>query len=282
MVRIETLKGTAFVLATGALLFVGARFALRRIASHEAQLAEARQALMTADARASAGVLAASIAHDLNNVLTMLHMGLEELRQPGELGRNGRDEVFADMDRGLRQASSLSTRLSRAARRSATGTPEDVDLVAVAREALELVALHPAARDRRVELEADETVRASAYPQLVQQVVWNLVLNAVQATGPGGHTLVRIHAPDGPPVIEVHDDGPGVAPGARTGLFEPFYSTKEEGTGLGLLSVRLCAELHSGRAEIDDSPRGGACFRVVLGAPVTRGPPEALTEGASA
>jgi signal transduction histidine kinase len=62
----------------------------------------------------------------------------------------------------------------------------------------------------------------------------------------------------------VHDSGPGVPAERRQQVFEPLYTTKPNGLGLGLVSVKAAAKLHKGRAEVDTSPLGGACFRMVL------------------
>lgn len=263
---IETLKGMVFVVVTGILLSCGTLVLLRRVARHRNELAAAHDALIHADRKAAAGMLAATVAHDLNNVLTIVNMGLEALRELDSASE--REEVLADMEGATRKAAELSTRLANAARDSATGSAVSSDLAASAREALDLVALHRAVRECSVDLEARGVVRRQAFPLLVQQMVSNLVINAAEACGRGGRIVVRVHATeDGGAVVEVDDDGPGIAPEQRGRVFEPFHTTKPDGTGLGLLSVRLCAQLHGARAEIVDSSLGGARFRVVFEPP---------------
>ena len=63
--------------------------------------------------------------------------------------------------------------------------------------------------------------------------------------------------------VEVHDDGPGIPAALREKIMEPFFTTKEDGNGLGLLSLKLCAEQHGARIRIDTSHLGGACFALV-------------------
>jgi signal transduction histidine kinase len=88
---------------------------------------------------------------------------------------------------------------------------------------------------------------------------------ALDAVHDRGRVKVRIQAgPDGSAIVEVHDDGPGVPESQRARLFEAFYTTKKEGTGLGLLSAKKCAELHGGKIEVLASPLGGVCFRAHL------------------
>jgi signal transduction histidine kinase len=62
----------------------------------------------------------------------------------------------------------------------------------------------------------------------------------------------------------VHDSGTGVPRDERKKIFSALYTTKSSGTGLGLLSVKACAKIHEGFVEVDDSPLGGACFRLCL------------------
>lgn len=92
----------------------------------------------------------------------------------------------------------------------------------------------------------------------IEQVMRNLVLNAIQATGSGGHVLVRIDR-DG---FEVMDDGPGMTSEQRMRLFTPFFTTKPNGTGLGLSNVRKIVDAHGARIEVVSEPGSGAKFRV--------------------
>ncbi|TVQ97219.1 MAG: PAS domain-containing protein [Deltaproteobacteria bacterium] len=106
-------------------------------------------------------------------------------------------------------------------------------------------------------------------PDLIRQVLWNLLRNAVQAAGSDGSVSVRVARGEAPPeagdlVIAVEDSGPGLTPEARARIFEPFFTTREGGTGLGLAtSLRLVAA-HGGTLQVTEGALGGACFRVVL------------------
>ena len=253
---IELAKGTLFVAGTAALLFFNAQALLRRIASDAARLAFDRHALVSLERRALPGLLASSIAHDFNNVLTVVQSGLEEL------GGGPRD-VIDDMRACVSRGKALASRLAGLAQEKPVD-PVDVDVVEIARDSLRLIEKLEPVRSSTVRLVAPTPVRARVHPLLIDEIVTNLVLNAAQETGGGGKIELRVMRQGGEARIEVHDDGSGIAAERREQIFEPFYTTKAEGTGLGLLSVRVCAELHQGCVEVVDSDLGGACFRVRL------------------
>ena len=139
-----------------------------------------------------------------------------------------------------------------------------------------------------IAVEAADLPRLDCVPNQVSQVVLNLVLNAIQAieaTGrpEGGTIRIRTRAAGGYQVLEVEDDGLGIAPEQVPKLFDPFYTTKPvgEGTGLGLAISHGIVAGHGGRIEVDGRPGRGACFRVFLPArgprPAAGTPPAATT-----
>lgn len=264
---LELVKGLAFVAVTGLLLFALALVLFRRLARLETELWRSREALLVADRQAIPGLLAASIAHDFNNVLTVVIAGLDALRE--EVTDRAARDVLDDVSTAAHRGSELARRLSRVGRGLAAGDARKIDVAATVSETVDLLRLHTKARRRELRLDVEGPIEATAHPPLVQQIVTNLVVNALDATPERGRVLVRARHVDGAVQLEVHDDGPGVPAEARTKLFDPFYTTKAHGTGLGLLSVRTCAEMHGGSVEVASSDElGGACFRVLLGEPV--------------
>lgn len=100
----------------------------------------------------------------------------------------------------------------------------------------------------------------------VHQVVLNLLRNAAQAMPDGGMVRLEVlrEADAGETQIRIRDEGPGIDAEVREKLFTPFFTTKEDGTGLGLVTSRKIVEAHGGRITLESNPGEGSCFTVAL------------------
>jgi signal transduction histidine kinase len=99
----------------------------------------------------------------------------------------------------------------------------------------------------------------------LRQALINLVRNAKEAMSGGGHLHVEVaRSGEGGVQLVLEDDGPGISPENLAQVFEPFFSTKAKGTGLGLALVQQIVSEHDGRIEVDCPPGGGTRFTVLL------------------
>ena len=125
----------------------------------------------------------------------------------------------------------------------------------------------PLGRPIEVEVEA---ITASVDAAKVERIVENLVSNALRHTPTTAHVWVRAEGRDGGVLLTVEDDGPGIPDALREEVFEPFRQAPgsaaghSPGVGIGLSLVRRFAELHGGRAWVEDRPGGGSSFAVFL------------------
>lgn len=266
------LLGTS-LLAFGLMLWIPQVLANHRLLeqhfaqqSGQLELAESTRSqlerrLVDADRRAMLGELAASIAHDLRNPLTIVKGTAESLcRRPRSTAEVA--EHTAVIRRNIEKAdATLNTLIDLGRPRSEAAT--DLDANAVLREVVEL--LHVEARRRHVALHllpgvGDVTVRTDR--ALLVQALLNLALNAVQATSPGGTVALRArrHARDAGSkvVLGVEDRGHGLMPNVRDRIGTPFFTTKQGGTGLGLSSCRRIAAELGGSVGLYPRHRGGA------------------------
>jgi signal transduction histidine kinase len=115
-----------------------------------------------------------------------------------------------------------------------------------------------------VEVHAAKGCEAEVDPPLLHEVLTNLLGNAIDAIGQGGRIDLEVLCSDGHAEIHVQDDGPGIPPSIRETLFQPFVTSKPQGTGLGLMICKRIVEAHGGRIEVEDGRARGARFVVKL------------------
>jgi signal transduction histidine kinase len=231
------------------------------------KLAETQEHLVRSERLASVGRLAAGLAHEIGNPIAAL-MGLEDLLLQGGLSPEEHRDFLQRMKRETERIHRILRDLLAFARPSApaeAGQPGDVE--AAVHDTVALVMPHPALRDVDLAIDVHSGLEEVALgrEQLVQAVL-NLVLNAADAVGPGGHVKVTAAPSPKGVTLSVEDDGPGVAESVRNRLFEPFVTTKEigKGTGLGLAVCRGLVEAVGGTIALDTTTVRGARFLLEL------------------
>ncbi len=144
---------------------------------------------------------------------------------------------------------------------------DDVVPTELAGSAVAMSAAAAKEADVRVSLEAEAGLAPIRIDrQRMEQSLLNVLLNAIQASEPGGHVVMRVSRSgrDGGTDYVVEDSGPGVPPEAMDVLFEPFFTTKASGTGLGLSNAARAVRAHGGDVLVEDAPGGGARFVIRL------------------
>ena len=206
----------------------------------------------------------ATIGHEIKNPLAAALASVECLREPEVARRLAEDERMAAVDdvaialRRIRDVMSAVTSLVR-------GTQpvlEDTTLWECAERALSALS----SPSVRLELAGDHHVRGLANAPLLEQVLLNLLQNALDATAgtPNAHILVRVYRAGHEARISVRDNGPGVPSALRQRIFDPFFTTKgEAGTGLGLVLVHHAVGRMGGTVTLGPT-QSGAVFRVRL------------------
>lgn len=260
MRRIETLKGVLYVVVTAIAIWLGAWALLRQIESSEQSLRARDQALAANERRVFAGLMAASVAHDANNVLVGVLADLDGLREIV-----GPDEKqLTRLQVGVDRLIALNRRLMNTVRQSRSTQMEAMDLAHEAREMVGSMRSLTPVRGCAVNVDGGPGIRVLCQRPLLQPIISNLLLNAAEAVD--GHGKVEVRVARGPQtaLLEVHDSGPGIPSDRWPGLFDALESTKPDGNGLGLFSVKTCVGALGGQVEVEASPLGGACFRVTL------------------
>ena len=223
---------------------------------------DADQRLRAAEKMQAVGTLASGVAHDFNNLLAaiLLHARLLQ-RQP---------DTIADAASAIRvlaeEGSEVVRELLFFAQRESS-PPSTFDLGELVRQQ-EGVLRHLLAGNIELVLELDrETVPVRGDVIGLRRLLLNLVVNARDAVGEtGGRIAVRVVHAAGRAVLEVEDDGPGIAPEVRARLFEPFFTLRRQGrgSGLGLAVVYSIVTAHDGEVDVRSQPGEGTRFIVRL------------------
>jgi signal transduction histidine kinase len=239
----------------------------------ERQCHRLQQRLREAEQFVVLGTLAAGIGHEINNPLTYILGGLDELEQelPASMPSRSRG-LLNEIRYGVRRIQSVVSGL-RASTVTREEEPTEIHLGRLIESSLAIAAhvIRPRAHVRMAIEAAPVIVGSEAR---LGQVLGNLLVNAAQSFegGTPDTNEIRVHArADGDrAIIEVSDNGRGIPEAMRHKLFEPFVTTKPpgEGMGLGLTISRDIALEHGGSLQAENNALGGATFRLVL--PVRR------------
>jgi signal transduction histidine kinase len=214
----------------------------------------------------------ADASHELRTPLTSVLANLELLQASLEGAGQDEDRTMVDSAlRSSRRMSRLVADLLLLARADAgrVGRHRPCDLAEIAGNAA--VEMAPVLGDRELEIDNEHSLPVDGNPDELHRMVLNLLDNAGRHTPPGARIELRVRALDSDAVVEVADDGPGIAPEVRVQIFDRFVrgdgpadTAVGPGSGLGLAIVRAVATSHGGSVEVGESSAGGALFRVRL------------------
>jgi signal transduction histidine kinase len=201
----------------------------------------------------------AGIAHEVRNPLGAMELFAGALAQDvaGRPEASHVARIRGELD-GLRQLVEDFLDYARARPLAV----EELDAALLAAEVGELAL--PLARARGVELVQEGGGLLSADRHALRRAALNLTRNAIEASPPGGRVELSARVERGRLLLEVRDRGPGLSAQAREHLFEPFHTTKEGGTGLGLALARKVALAHGGTLELLEREGGGVVARLAL------------------
>ena len=227
------------------------------------QIERSQRALIQAEKMSAVGRLTASIAHEINNPLQGVQNCLH-LSEREELSMEDRAKYMGLAKEELDRLMYTVKRMLDFYRPGALQR-ENTDLKKIVETVLAL--LDKQLSDQEIEVEKKfeaniPTVRV--VKNQIQQVIFNLILNAMEAIGKKGKITIEICVEKKSIIIYVKDDGPGVPKEIEQNIFEPFSSMSEDGTGLGLSVSYGILTAHNGVLELVESYKEGACFKISL------------------
>lgn len=236
---------------------------------------EAQSRRLTEERRerlAAIGELCSSVAHGIRNPLAAIRSSTQLSLELGQIDDASRDRLQDVLNESARLGDRVNGLLSMA--RTGDAPRESLALQDVVASTVRSIDSEIARRGLRVEQQLD----ASAIPlrgdrRQLEQLVLELVSNAVEHSPNGGRILIECRRPaaNGTAVIAVEDAGPGVPAGARERVFDLFFTTKPEGTGIGLATVKRIARWHGGDVCLEAPTQGSAGARFVVRLPLDGG-----------
>ncbi len=234
-----------------------------QLAKVNRELQDSFEQIKRADRLSAIGQLSASLAHEIRNPLASIDGAanlIESAQTPDEMRRG----ALAVIHKEIQRLNRLLTNLLDFAR------PRQPEFQAVEPgrliDSIITLAGH-SAQQKGITIRKDVSPSVPLFecdPEQMKQVILNLAINAVQAMPASGEIVVSARPSDSAVVISVRDQGPGIGDADLDKIFNPFFTTKEAGTGLGLSVVHQIVTQHGGAVKVERNPDHGMTFSVIV------------------
>jgi PAS domain S-box-containing protein len=233
------------------------------VARDVTELSQLQQRLADIERHQAIGHVAAGIAHDFNNTLQTISQAVAVLQMPPERSPEERKAFLEMIQNAVRRGAEVIARI-RDYLRNGTASPSDVDVRAVLEEAIELT--RPMWQARPVEVHSDlkpcRLVRANKADLL--RIFTNLIINSLQAMPTGGQLALGCEDDRKAVHVWVRDTGQGILPELRKQVFNPYFTTKAGGTGLGLSGAQKIMLELGGEISFTSEPGRGTQFDLMF------------------
>jgi signal transduction histidine kinase len=216
---------------------------------------------------ANLGRFAATIAHDVRNPLSAIKTIAQVMREDASVSKEYERDlayIVSQTDR-LNSAVQQLLKFSRPLHQVAPAeTAVPIDISELLETTARMLARQAAGEQITIESRIKPGLRMPAHPETVEQIVTNLVWNAVQASPRGEKVVLEAASADGEISIAVTDNGPGIPEKIRDKIFEPFFTTKQKGTGLGLAIVKKNVRHLHGTMQVESPVNGSSGTRITI------------------
>ncbi len=241
----------------------------------EKALGQDASQLAAAEKRDLLARLLGRLAHEVRNPLSSLDIHFQLLEEDlAKLAPQMREQLGARLEiihGELHRLEGIVERFLRLAGPAGVDL-EPVDIRKVVRHVCELLRPEAAARQIEITTRVEGSLpRVMADPVRLTQALVNVVINAIQAVEQAGRVEVSAQVADGRVCVAVSDNGPGIPPDKLAFIFDPYYSTKSEGSGLGLWIAQQVVTAHGGTLQAQNGPAGGAVLTMRLPLKTTDG-----------
>jgi two-component system NtrC family sensor kinase len=229
-----------------------------------AAIEEREHRLIRSERLATVGRMAAHITHEIRNPLASLGLNVELLADEVGEGNDEARSLVSSISKEVDRLSDITETYLRFVRLPRPKVERE-DLAAIATSVMKFSGSELALAKITWSIDvAPDLPEVMADESQLRQALLNLVRNAKEAMPAGGTMRLALAVTDGQVRMVLADSGPGIAPENLANVFEPFFSTKAKGTGLGLALVQQIVNEHGGRIEVDCPPEGGTRFSIIL------------------
>jgi signal transduction histidine kinase len=234
-----------------------------RLAQNLVELDQTRERLLQEEKLAAVGRLSSAIAHEIRNPVAMISSSIATAKQ---LSGPEREEMFDIASEEATRLVTLTTEFlayarPRRPRLASTSVDDTIAYVADAARA------HASQKGVQFQIGPPAALLAEMDSGQIQQALFNLIMNAVEAAPSGSIVFLRSHAHDHRICIEVENSGPAIPQPEVARIFEPFFTTKARGSGLGLPIARNIARAHGGDLVVEVNDPQRVCFTLTLPTP---------------
>ena len=230
------------------------------------EVESAHKRIVHSSALAAVGELSSSIVHEMRNPLSTVKINLQALRKKVEQDETHRELAEIALTQVLRLEKMASDLLGYG--KPLEIHPEPVTLSSVAKDLLAIFQKELEEKGLSIKIrDQSGEARFMADPEQIRRCLTNLISNAIQASPKGGEIILTFQIlPEKPEriSISVMDNGAGIPESYQNRLFQPFFTTHETGTGLGLANVKKIVEYHQGTVSASNRAEGGAVFTIIL------------------
>jgi PAS domain S-box-containing protein len=213
-------------------------------------------------------LLAAGVAHEIGNPLNSLNIHLQLLeRELSDLAGNEKESLGELVDVARKEVARLDQIINQFLRAIRPTSPnfEPASVADVLTSTLAFMKIEIQNRGVMVELEMGDNLPSTQIDKgQIRQAFFNVIRNAIQAMSDGGLLTINLSHTDRFVTVAFHDSGPGIEPDELGRVFEPYHTTKKEGSGLGLMVVQRIVRDHGGEIEIDSAPGQGTTVVIYL------------------
>jgi two-component system sensor histidine kinase PilS (NtrC family) len=223
---------------------------------------EMQEKMRRSEYLAALGKISSGIAHEIRNPLGSISGALELLKEVKELKEQ--DRTLLDIV--IRETQRLNQLITEMLEFSRSRGPQKVltSLATLLQETVKIFSPSVKSQGIEIKLEIEKELLAEVDPFQMKQVFWNLLKNAAQAMSKGGEIIVKGWKDTKQAIIEIQDQGPGIQEQEKKRIFEPFYTTKYKGLGMGLALVHQIITNHGAKIEVLSGKNKGTTFRISI------------------